>query len=105
MKVVCIGSGNVATHFCVALKAKGADVIQVWSKSDENAAVLARLIGAQPVSDLALIDKTAALYLIAVKDDAIAEISAVLKGISGLVVHTSGATDISVLSGYENYGV
>lgn len=105
MKVVCIGSGNVATHLVAALKATGADLVQIWSKNPENAAVLAQTVGAQPISDLCEADQSADLYVIAVKDDAIADVCKALKGINGLVVHTSGATDINVLSSFKNYGV
>lgn len=105
MKVVCIGSGNVATHLSIALKATGADLVQVWSKSPGNAAALAQTVGAQPISDLSETDLSADLYVIAVKDDAIADVCNALKVIEGLVVHTSGATDINVLSSFKNYGV
>jgi len=105
MKVVCIGSGNVATHLAVALKATGANIIQVWSKSLDNAVVLAAATNAEAISELSDIDVSADLYLIAVKDDAIPVVSAVLDGVRGLVVHTSGATDINVLAALKNYGV
>lgn len=105
MKIVCIGSGNVATHMANAFKENEADVIQVWSKDPANAAALAFETGAQAISDLKDIDLNADLYLIAVKDDAIAKITRFLKAVNGLVVHTSGATDMEVLSGIKNYGV
>lgn len=105
MKIVCIGSGNVATHMANAFKENEADVIQVWSKDPENAAALAFETGAQTISDLKDIDLNADLYLIAVKDDAIPKITRFLKAVNGLVVHTSGATDMEVLSGIKNYGV
>lgn len=98
MKVVCIGSGNVATHFSAAFKAAGAELIQIWSKNQQHAAVLAEKTGTASISDLKDLDLTADLYLIAVKDDAIPEVAAALKGVAGIVVHTSGATDINVFS-------
>lgn len=105
MKVVCIGSGNVATHFSNAFKASGAELIQVWSKNPAHAATLANQVGATPVSDFQQIDRTADLYVIAVKDDAIPEVIAALADVNGLVVHTSGATSLEVFSGISNYGV
>lgn len=105
MKVVCIGSGNVATHLAVALKATGANIIQVWSKSLDNALVLAERIDAQAISEFQDIDVSADLYLISVKDDAISFVAAALDKVRGLVVHTSGATDIGVLASLKNYGV
>lgn len=105
MKVVCIGSGNVATHLTVALKTTGANIIQIWSRSLDNALVLAAATDAGATSDLEDIDVSADLYLIAVKDDAIPVVSAALAAVQGLVVHTSGATDINVLAALKNYGV
>nr|WP_068887240.1 Rossmann-like and DUF2520 domain-containing protein [Pedobacter panaciterrae] len=105
MKVVCIGSGNVATHLTYALKAKGIDVIQVWSRDLANASELAKIINAVAISNLNEIDRSADLYVIAVKDDAISTVADALRGVKGLVVHTSGATAIEVLSPLKNYGV
>lgn len=105
MKIVCIGSGNVGTHMANAFKENEADIVQVWSKDPANAATLAFETGAQAIAHLEDIDLNADLYLIAVKDDAIAKVVKSLKTVNGLVVHTSGATDMNVLSGIKNYGV
>ncbi|TKC08762.1 Rossmann-like and DUF2520 domain-containing protein [Pedobacter frigoris] len=105
MDVVCIGSGNVATHMARAFKKSGANLIQIWSRSLDNAVVLANELEAEPVSAFKEINRSADLYVIAVKDDAIAGVAEALKGIEGLVVHTSGATDISILSSFKKFGV
>lgn len=105
MNVVFIGSGNVATHIAKAFKASGANITQVWSKHREHATALSVLVDAQVIPDLENIDPSADLYVIAVKDDAIAAVSCALSAVNGTVVHTSGATDISVLSGIRNFGV
>lgn len=105
MKVTFIGSGNVATHMAVALKAAGAHIDQIWSRNIEHAAALANVVGARPVSELSEVDTDADLLVIAVKDDVIAEVCGTLKGFRALVVHTSGATGLHVLSSFENYGV
>jgi predicted short-subunit dehydrogenase-like oxidoreductase (DUF2520 family) len=105
MKVVCLGSGNVATHLAGALKSAGMQVVQVWSRNLDHAAALASALGAQATNDLCDLDRTADFYLISVKDDAIKEVATALQGIDGLVVHTSGATSMDVLSGFKQYGV
>ncbi|MEJ2901788.1 Rossmann-like and DUF2520 domain-containing protein [Pedobacter panaciterrae] len=105
MKVVCIGSGNVATHLANALKAKGVDLIQIWSRDLANASELAKNTNSVAISNLDEIDRSADLYIVAVKDDAIASVSDSLREINGLVVHTSGATSIDALSALKNYGV
>ncbi|MET1054645.1 MAG: DUF2520 domain-containing protein [Pedobacter sp.] len=106
MNIVCIGSGNVATHLAIALKAMGAEIVQVWSQDSRNAEILAALTKAKPVLDWQEIDRSADLYLIAVKDDAIPAVASHLKGVKGIVVHTAGATDMNVLQGAgSGYGV
>ena len=105
MKVVCIGSGNVATHMAAAFKAKGHELVQVWSRTDEHGRELADSVGAKSIANFKEIDPDADLYLIAVKDDAIPSVVSELSGLSGLVVHTSGATAIDELSSLTKYGV
>src|SRR5690606_22503382 len=60
---------------------------------------LAAALDAEATADPAAIRRDADFYLIAVKDDAIPAITAVLGSVSGIVLHTSGSTDLSVLSG------
>lgn len=105
MKVVCLGSGNVATHLAAAFNGAGMQLVQVWSPNKEHADALASRLNAQGINDMVDLDRTADLYLISVKDDAIGEVAAALQGIDGLVVHTSGATSMDVLSGLKEYGV
>ncbi|WP_426328312.1 Rossmann-like and DUF2520 domain-containing protein [Pedobacter sp. R-06] len=98
MKIVLLGSGNVATHLGKALKAKSEDVVQVYSPNLNHAKLLADLIAAEAVNDLNEVKQNADLYIISVKDDAIETIAKSLKNVNGLVVHTSGTTDIHILS-------
>jgi len=107
MDIVCVGSGNVATHLTKAFRVKGARIVQVYSPDISNANLLAKEIDALAISDLAELSQVADLYLIAVKDDAIATIAHKLNVVKGIVVHTSGATPMSVLAdaGIQNYGV
>ncbi|QNR85588.1 DUF2520 domain-containing protein [Pedobacter riviphilus] len=98
MKIVLLGSGNVATHLAKALKAKGEDLVQVYSPNLSHAESLAVAIGAEGLNDLTEIEQNADLYIISIKDDAIESVAKSLKNVTGLVVHTSGTTDINVLS-------
>ena len=98
MKIVVIGSGNVATHLSLALKAAGEEIVQVFSLNLSNAEALAKRIQAEPISNISKVNRLADLYIICVKDDAISKIAKKLNGIDGLVVHTSGSTDLNVLS-------
>ncbi|WP_316765316.1 Rossmann-like and DUF2520 domain-containing protein [Pedobacter frigiditerrae] len=106
MKVVVIGAGNVATHLATAIYAANVQVTQVWSYHNENAQVLANQINAIAIDDLSEIDLDADICLIAIKDDAIAEIANHLKHFRGLIAHTSGAVNLNVFESlFENYGV
>lgn len=106
MNIVCIGSGNVATHLAIAFKEVGADIVQVWSRDIKNAEVLAALTKATPISEWSALDLFADCYIIAVKDDAIAEVASHLTAVRGTVLHTSGATSFAVLAGAgSGYGV
>ncbi|MDE6265760.1 MAG: DUF2520 domain-containing protein [Muribaculaceae bacterium] len=108
VKIVVIGSGNVATHMAAALD-RVADVIQIYSPNHSHAERLAKsLKDATPVSTLDAIDPTADYYIIAVKDDAIAGIADNLPVTSDEAVwaHTSGSVPSNVFSGKcRNYGV
>lgn len=105
MRIVCLGSGNVASHLAIAFKEAGMDVIQVWSRNLNHVTDLAGTIGAEPIDNLKLVDSTADLYVIAVKDDAIVNIASALPDINGVVVHTSGSTPIGLLSRFSHHGV
>lgn len=106
MNIVCIGSGNVATHLAIAFKSIGAEIVQVWSHDHKNAEVLAALTKSKTVRSLEDLDHTADCYVIAVKDDVIPQIASHLKEVRGIVVHTSGATAMNVLKGAGlGYGV
>jgi predicted short-subunit dehydrogenase-like oxidoreductase (DUF2520 family) len=106
MKIVILGSGNVATHLAKALKAIGEELLQVYSPNLTHAKVLADELEAEAINALDKIDNHADLYIISVKDDAIEEVAAALINVDGLVVHTSGTTSITSLSAHvKNAGV
>lgn len=106
MKVVIIGAGNVATHLAKAFKAVNVQVTQVWSYHYENALLLANQVDAAAIKELSALDTAADLCLIAVKDDAIAELLPQLTAFKGIIAHTSGAVSIDVFEGLiKKYGV
>jgi predicted short-subunit dehydrogenase-like oxidoreductase (DUF2520 family) len=80
IKVVVIGTGNVASH-----------LTHVYSKTNtiEISQVNSRNLIEIPLSDI---------IIIAVSDDAIATVSKQLKDIQSLVVHTSGAVDMNAIN-------
>lgn len=106
MRIVIIGSGNVATHLAFALKAAQMEVIQIWSNQYHNAVILANQVGAKAIHHLNEIDETADICILAVKDDAIATVVNQLTGFGGIVLHTSGSVNMDVFANKVNgYGV
>lgn len=106
MRVVIIGSGNVASHLAKALHKANVEVAQIWSNTYENAVFLADLVNAKPIKQLNEVDENADFCLISVKDDAIPEIAKKLLNFKGIIVHTSGAVNLNVFDGLAvNYGV
>lgn len=105
MKIVFIGSGNVATSMAHAFIANGDELLEIWSPNLDHASILAAQVGAVAAGNLGVISTSADLYVIAVKDDAIADVVASLPSVTGIVVHTSGSTDMAVLSSLKAYGI
>ena len=96
-----IGSGNVATQFCKALSKTGITVQQVLSKNIDHTKHLANEVGAEAITDFSKLVKSSDLYIIAVNDDAIQTVSKSIQT-KGIVIHTSGSTNISVINGSSN---
>jgi len=106
MRITLIGSGNVATHLAAAFKNAGHYIVQVYSRSLQNAALLAYHVKAEPIDDLQNINPETDLFIIAVKDDAIGLMAAQLAKYQQLMVHTSGAADLYTLLAFsDNIGV
>ena len=95
IKVVLIGSGNVAHHLIEAFaKSKIVDVTQVFSRQKES---VSPLFDSNKITDDYNNLAKADLYIIAVSDDAIATVSSQLAFKNRLVVHTSGSVSLDVL--------
>lgn len=107
MEIVMIGSGNVATHLSRAFYAADHKVKQVWSRSANHAQTLASIVNSEVCNDLEGLYKYADFYIVSVVDDAIEEVLSKLHlPPSAIVLHTSGSTNISVLSSlFHEYGV
>jgi predicted short-subunit dehydrogenase-like oxidoreductase (DUF2520 family) len=105
-KITLIGSGKTATALGKSLQAGGHKIMQVWSRREEAANELAKKIHAAPVTDLTAIHTDADIYIIAVKDDAIAEVAKQLRIGNKIVAHTSGIKSKDLLKTVGmNYGI
>jgi predicted short-subunit dehydrogenase-like oxidoreductase (DUF2520 family) len=105
MKISIIGAGNVATNLALALKKAGHEIVQVYNRSDDAGKELAHTVAASFTSNAAdLLD--ADVYLVAVKDDVIAEIAEHLKLADKIVAHTSGTNSKDLLATASSaYGI
>lgn len=97
MKIVVVGSGNVATHFARAFHASGNAIAQVYSRNIAHAQVLASQLDGQAVDRFADLADDAHLYILAIPDDALYEVVTQISPKQGIVVHTSGSVPMDVL--------
>ena len=95
IKVVLFGSGNVAQHLIIAFQQSGkVDIIQVVVR-DKNKAELS--ISPDRITDNLLAIPKADIYILAVSDGALPELSAKLPFSNALIAHTSGSVALSAL--------
>ncbi|QBN18001.1 Rossmann-like and DUF2520 domain-containing protein [Flavobacterium nackdongense] len=103
IKIVLIGSGNVAHHLIAAFaKSKKASIIQVFARQKET--ITAPFDSNKVTDNLADLAR-ADVYIIAVSDDAIAKVSAQLPFENRLVVHTSGTVSLDALDPKNRKGI
>ncbi|WP_103070596.1 Rossmann-like and DUF2520 domain-containing protein [Aquimarina sediminis] len=103
IKIVILGAGNVAKHLYTAFcNNKSAEVVQCYNRkglqlsSDQKENTI--------IKDLSSI-KEADIYILAVSDDAISEVSALLPFRNRLVVHTSGSVPMDTIDNAHRKGV
>lgn len=103
VKVVIIGGGNVATHLVKAFsKTKEISLVQLYARNHEQIAHLKHYTSITNKIDL-LAD--ADIYIIAVSDDAITEVSSKINQKNSLVVHTSGSASLNSLKNNGRKGI
>ena len=108
MRIVMIGAGNLATHLSRALQNAGHDILQVFSRTEENARLLADRLNAGFTTSLASLSAEADIYIVSIKDSALVEcVSDICRGREDkLFVHTAGSIDMQVFEGHcHRFGV
>lgn len=90
-----IGAGNLATHLCRALQKSGHEIVQIYSRTQQSALLLANEVNVPYTTDLNTIEDSD-LAIIAINDDGIQDIE---KYIKFPKVHTSGTKPMSILRG------
>ena len=100
LSVIIIGAGNVGTHIARRLDGK-VNILQIYSRDIRNAVEVAQSLENKPdaIDSLCEVRAGADMYIVAVKDDVIAEVAAQLPEIGrGVVVHTSGSAPDDALA-------
>lgn len=102
-KVSIIGSGNVARHLIHAFQSNSKiELVQMFARNKKS---LTHLLDSNSVTSDYTQLQAADVYIIAVSDDAIAEISSQLPFENQLVVHTSGTVPLTTLESKNRRGV
>ncbi len=101
--IVILGGGNVAYHLTsVLLQNNAVNLVQVYNRSLEKINCFKNSTSiTNNLSEL----KDADIYIIAVSDNAISELSSTLNLKNKLVVHTSGSMAMDELKSISNKGV
>ncbi len=103
MKISIIGAGNVGLNMFETLrKKKDVKLVTLFNRSIEK--ILSyrnKVFITNNINEL----KKSDIYIISTKDDSIMKISEKLIGKDGLIVHTSGSTEMKILSIHKNFGV
>jgi predicted short-subunit dehydrogenase-like oxidoreductase (DUF2520 family) len=106
MRIVLIGSGNVASVLGRKMVNADHEIIQVYSRNANHASSLAEELKTTHTSDQAKIQMEADIYILAVSDHALPETSEWLRLGKKLVVHTAGSVSKNVLTPVsKNFGV
>src|SRR5689334_858261 len=99
MRIVIIGSGNIAHFFTPRLLANGHDVIQIYSPNIENAKLLAETHAIENyTNNIVEIDSNADAYILAVRDDALHSLNETLNFGDKSVIHCAGAVPLEAIS-------
>ena len=102
-KIILIGSGSVATNLALNLDKNKYSVQQVFSRTKENAEILAKKINADFTNDINKLQK-GDITLLCIKDDFIA--SFLEDKLFQNLIHTSGSENINVLkNSAQDFGV
>lgn len=108
-EIVILGAGKVASALGNVLIQNGYTIIQIYNRTLENAIPLAEKWNCVATDRISEVAQNADLYLISVKDDAIASLANALSSLSQiqpLVVHTSGALAGKIINQASNrFGV
>lgn len=104
MKIVVVGSGNVAESLAQAVtEAEGLELVQVFARNEERGRKVAELAHTEWSNSVLV---AADLYLISVSDNAVAEVAQSLQlPRNAVVAHTAGCCTLDSLTPHEHRAV
>ena len=106
MTISIIGSGNTATVLGKMLVENNHSINEIIGRNKMAVHQLAEMLHANACTDFNKADTKSDVYIIAVKDDVVAQVSNQLKLHEKIVVHTAGSVAMNVLKNASaNYGV
>lgn len=106
MRVVFIGTGNVATILGRAIHGAGHSIAGIYGRDTVKTGALTNLLQARENGPIDSITAEADMYILAVADSAIESVASHLPIHQKLLVHTAGSVSINVLQkAGRNYGV
>lgn len=106
MKIVIVGSGNVATVLGKVIHNAGHEIVQVLSRNENHAKELAKIFNCSSGSFKSTEYKEADIYLLAINDTALYHLDQYVHLQNKLVVHTAGSVSKEVLKNISSdYGI
>jgi predicted short-subunit dehydrogenase-like oxidoreductase (DUF2520 family) len=106
MNIVIIGTGNTASILGRKLKEAGHRILQVYGRDSKEASDLAYELDTESTNYWNVVNRSADLYLLAVSDIAVEEVTRELHLKDQTLVHTAASVSKNVLSNAStHYGV
>ena len=104
MKIVIIGSGNVAWHIAKIAKEKSHDIIQLANFHSKKISSDFDAFQIPYIYNIEYLSAEADLYILAVKDSVLEHLLLPITHLNKIIIHTSGIASIEVLRNYStNY--
>lgn len=105
--ITIVGAGNVGHNFGLGFRQAGFLIHEIYSRTQNSAILLSQTLNCSYTTKLNELSNKADFYILAVNDDALADVIDQIPFKDKPIVHTSGSTPISVFEnkGIQNYGI
>jgi predicted short-subunit dehydrogenase-like oxidoreductase (DUF2520 family) len=103
MDIVIIGTGNTANVLGKKLKAAGHQIVQIYGRDASAASDLAYEIDTESTNYWSVVNKNADMYILAVSDISIEEVTRELHLQDQVIVHTAGAVSRDILKNTSSH--